>query len=59
MPPLCEFRGMRSIPKKIDEELKARAPRLVQDHQDKNSSLTPAAAVVAKKVGVGRESGCR
>ncbi len=35
------------MPKKIDEELKARAVRLVNDHQGEYSSLTAAAAVVA------------
>lgn len=43
------------MPKKIDEELKARAVRLVQDHQGEYSSLTAAAAVVAKQLGVGKE----
>ena len=33
------------MPKKIDEELKARAVRLVNDHQGEYSSLTAAAAV--------------
>jgi len=36
------------MPKKIDDELKARAVRLVNDHQGEYSSLTAAAAVVAK-----------
>ena len=44
------------MPKKIDDELKARAVRLVQDHQGEYSSLTAAAAVVAKQLGVGKES---
>ena len=44
------------MPKKIDEELKARAVRLVQDHQGEYSSLTAAAVVVAKQLGVGKES---
>lgn len=44
------------MPKKIDGELKARAVRLVGDHQGEYSSLTAACAVVAKQVGVGRES---
>ena len=43
------------MPKKIDEELKARAVRLVQDPRGEYSSLT-AAAVVAKQLGVGEES---
>ena len=44
------------MPKKIDEELKARAVRLVNEHQGEYSSLTAAAAVVAKQLGVGKES---
>ena len=44
------------MPKKIDDELKARAVRLVKDHQGEYSSLTAAAAVVAKQLGVGKES---
>ncbi len=44
------------MPKKIDEELMARAVRLVNDHQGEYSSLTAAAAVVARQLGVGKES---
>lgn len=44
------------MPKKIDEELKARAVRLVTEHQGEYSSLTAASAVVAKQLGVGKES---
>jgi len=44
------------MPKKIDDELKARAVRLVQDHRGEYASLTAAAAVVAKQLGVGKES---
>ena len=44
------------MPKKIDDELKARAVRLVNDHQGEYLSLTAAAAVVAKQLGVGKES---
>jgi len=44
------------MPKKIDDELKARAVRLVQDHLGEYSSLTAAAGVVAKQLGVGKES---
>jgi transposase len=47
---------MSTMPKKIDDELKARAVRLVQDHRGEYSSLTAAAAVVAKQLGVGKES---
>lgn len=43
------------MPKKIDDVLKARAVRLVNDHQGEYSSLA-AAAVVAKQLGVGMES---
>lgn len=44
------------MPKKIDDELKARAVRLVEDHRGEYSSLTAAAAVVARQLGVGKES---
>ena len=44
------------MPKKIDDELKARAVRLVNDHRGEYASLTAAAAVVAKQLGVGKES---
>ena len=44
------------MPKQIDEQLKARAVRLVQDHRSEYSSLTAASAVVAKQLGVGKES---
>jgi len=47
---------MSTMPKKIDDELKARAVRLVSDHQGEYSSLTAASAVVAKQLGVGKES---
>jgi transposase len=47
---------MSTMPKRINEELKARAVRLVDEHQGEYSSLTAAAAVVAKQLGVGRES---
>src|SRR3954470_3334917 len=56
MPLLFESRRMCTMPRKIDEELKARAVRLVSDHQGEYSSLTAAAAVVAKQLGVGKES---
>ena len=39
--------------KKIDEELKARAVRLVTDHLGEYPSAAAASAVVAKQVGVG------
>jgi transposase len=47
---------MSTMPKKIDAEHKARPVRLVHDHQGEYSSLTAAAAVVAKRLGVGKES---
>lgn len=56
MPLLFESRRMSTMPKKIDDELKARAVRLVQDHRGQYSSLTAASAVVAKQLGVGKES---
>jgi transposase-like protein len=56
MPLLFESRRMSTMPKKIDDELKARAVRLVNEHRGEYSSLTAAAAVVAKQLGVGKES---
>jgi len=47
---------MSTMPKKIDEDLKARAVRLVTDHVGEYHSLTAAAAAVAKQLGVGKES---
>lgn len=44
------------MPKKIDEELKARAVRLVNDHLGEYPSVTAASAAVAKQLGVGKES---
>ncbi len=44
------------MPKKIDEELKARAVRLISDHVGEYPSLTAASAAVAKQLGVGKES---
>ncbi len=44
------------MPKKIDEELKARAVRLVSDHLGEYPSLTAASAAVARQLGVGKES---
>ncbi len=44
------------MPKKIDPEVQARAVRLVADHLSEYSSLTAASVVVAKQVGVGRET---
>lgn len=44
------------MPKKIDEQLKARAVRLVTDHQQEYPNLTAACESVARQVGVGKES---
>ena len=44
------------MPKKIDEQLKERALRLVTEHQQEYPSLTAACEAVAKQVGVGKES---
>ncbi len=44
------------MPKKIDPGVQARKVRLVADHLSEYSSLTAASAVVAKQVGVGRET---
>ena len=44
------------MPKRIDDEVKARAVRLVAEHQREYSSLTAACVAVAKQVGVGKES---
>ena len=44
------------MPKKIDDQLKARAVRLVTEHQQEYPSLTAAAAAVARQLGVGKES---
>ncbi len=38
---------MQNMPKNIDPELKARAVRLVTEHQQEYSSLTAASAAVA------------
>lgn len=47
---------MQFMPKKIDEQLKARAVRLVTEHQQEYPNLTSACAAVARQVGVGKES---
>ena len=44
------------MPKKIDQELKARVVRLVNDHQGEYPSLIAAAAVVTNQLGFGKES---
>ncbi len=44
------------MPKKIDDELKARAVRLVTEHRGEYPNLTAASLAVAKQLGVGKES---
>jgi transposase len=44
------------MPKKINPELKARAVRLVREHQQDYPSQTAAAQAVAKQLGLGRET---
>ncbi|MFW6598937.1 IS3 family transposase [Microlunatus sp. Y2014] len=44
------------MPKKIDGELKARAVRLVAEHQQEYPSLTAACEAVARQLGIGKES---
>ena len=44
------------MPKKIDEQLKDRAVRLVTEHQQEYPSLSAACEAVAREVGVGKES---
>ena len=44
------------MPKKIDEQLKDRAVRLVTEYQQEYPSLSAACEAVARQVGVGKES---
>ncbi|NDK91254.1 hypothetical protein GYA93_16940 [Gordonia desulfuricans] len=44
------------MPKNIDPEVKARALRMLAEHGGEYSSTTAAAAAIAKKLGVGRET---
>jgi transposase len=44
------------MPKKINPELKARAVRMVRDHQEDYPSVTAASQAVAKQLGLGRET---
>ena len=44
------------MPKKIDQKVKERCVRQVLEHQGEYSSLTAAAAVVARREGVGKET---
>lgn len=47
---------MQVMPKRIDEQLKDRAVRLVTEHQQEYPTLTAACEAVARQVGVGKES---
>jgi transposase-like protein len=47
---------MQFMPKKIDEQLRTRAVRLVTEHQQEYPTLTAACEAVARQVGVGKES---
>jgi transposase len=47
---------MLFMPKKIDEELRARAVRLVSEHGQEYPTLTAACTAVARQLGVGAES---
>lgn len=44
------------MPKVIDQEIKARAVRLVAEHRGDYPSLTAAAAAVARQLGLGKET---
>ncbi len=44
------------MPKKIDPELRARAVRMVLEHQQEYPSQTAAAGAVARQLGLGRET---
>jgi transposase len=44
------------MPKKISPELRARAVRMVQEHQQDYPSQTAAALAVGKQLGLGRET---
>jgi transposase len=44
------------MPKKVNPELRARAVRMVQEHQQDYPSQTAAAQAVAKQLGLGRET---
>ncbi|OHU36800.1 transposase [Mycobacteroides chelonae] len=52
------FRGkvVRIMPKKYDEEFKARAVRLVVDHVEEYDSRTACVVAVAKRLGVAPET---
>ena len=47
---------MLNVPKRIDEEVKARAVRLVLEHGGEYPTMTAATVAVARQLGVARES---
>src|SRR5699024_5258055 len=47
---------MLDMARKIDDELKARAVRLVTEHRQEYPTLTAACEAAGRKVGVGKES---
>jgi transposase-like protein len=47
---------MSGVPKKIDPKVKERCVRLVLDHLQEYQTVTAAAAAVARREGVGKES---
>ncbi len=48
--------GVRIMPKRYDEEFKARAVRLVTDHAEEYDTRTACLTAVAKRLGVSYES---
>jgi len=44
------------MPKKIDDELRAKAVRLVQEHRQDYPSVTAASLAVARQLGLGKET---
>jgi len=44
------------MPRKIDDELKAKAVRLVQEHRQDYPSVTAASLAVARQLGLGKET---
>ena len=44
------------MPRKIDDELKAKAVRLVREHRQDYPSVTAASLAVARQLGLGKET---
>lgn len=44
------------MPRKIDDELRAKAVRLVQEHRQDYPSVTAASMAVARQLGLGKET---